>query len=226
MPELSAVELAARVLLAAAFGGAIGLEREFSDQPAGFRTHILVSLGAALFTMVGAYGVASFEDVEGVRFDPTRIAAQVVTGIGFLGAGAIIQRGVSVRGLTTAAALWVTAAIGTAVGLGYLSGATMTTVVTLISLVLLRQFERRLMHRFKRGRVRFVIDGTEEFQLVAVINTIDTFGGRLESIKHAEEEEQGHRFVVLVQLPSNEAVDALMREIRELEGVQNVDRSA
>src|SRR3712207_3489265 len=121
-PQLTTGELVLRVLIAALLGGLVGFEREFSDQPAGFRTHILVSLGAALFSLVGAYGVEEFFRGEGadVRLDPTRIAAQVVTGIGFLGAGAILQQGVNVRGLTTAAALWVTAAIGTAVGLGYL----------------------------------------------------------------------------------------------------------
>ncbi len=120
MPEsltLSGWELALRVAVAAALGGLIGFERELGDQPAGFRTHILVSLGSALFTLVGAYGATPFlggNDV--VRLDPTRVAAQIVTGIGFLGAGAILRHGFTVRGLTTAAALWVTAAIGMAAG--------------------------------------------------------------------------------------------------------------
>lgn len=119
LPNLETGELILRVLLAGALGGLIGLEREFSDQPAGFRTHILVSLGAALFTLVGAYGLVDFSPGDTFQFDPTRIAAQVVTGIGFLGAGAILRQGLNVRGLTTAAALWVTAAVGTAAGFGY-----------------------------------------------------------------------------------------------------------
>src|SRR5687768_6586470 len=108
MPTLSVIELIVRVLLATGLGAVIGLEREISDQPAGLRTHILVSLGAALFTIAGAYGLIDFDTGEVARIDPTRVAAQVVTGIGFLGAGAIIQRGLNVRGLTTAASLWVT----------------------------------------------------------------------------------------------------------------------
>src|ERR687893_654955 len=126
-------ELIGRVLLAALLGGIIGVEREFSDQPAGFRTHILVSLGAALFTLVGAYGVAPFlgEDAA-VRFDPTRIAAQVVTGIGFLGAGAILRSGMSVRGLTTAASLWVVAAVGAAIGLGAYVVGSATALIALL----------------------------------------------------------------------------------------------
>src|SRR5918998_6874576 len=127
-------DLVARILVAAALGAAVGLEREVSDQPAGFRTHILVSLGAALFTIAGALGASAFDDSETVRFDPTRIAAQVVTGIGFLGAGAIIQQGVNVRGLTTAASLWVTAAVGLAVGLGFYTAALITAGGMVVSL--------------------------------------------------------------------------------------------
>ena len=107
-----------RLLVAAALGGAIGLERELRDHEAGFRTHLLVSLGACVFTLVSAYAWTdwTFSTRSGVVFDPTRIAAQIVTGVGFLGAGAIIVRGISVRGLTTAATLWIVAAIGMAAG--------------------------------------------------------------------------------------------------------------
>src|SRR5690348_7809892 len=97
-----------QVAVAALLGAAIGFEREIGSQPAGLRTHMLVSLGAGLFTLAGA---------EVMHTDPTRVAAQVVTGVGFLGGGAIFKEGLSVRGLTTAASLWVTAAAGLAVGL-------------------------------------------------------------------------------------------------------------
>src|SRR3990170_4226308 len=101
VPTLEWWEMGLRLLAAAALGGLIGFEREYNEQPAGFRTHILVTLGAALFTMAGAYGTAAFVDADVVRFDPTRVAAQVVTGIGFLGAGAILRQGINIRGLTT-----------------------------------------------------------------------------------------------------------------------------
>src|SRR6058998_3544152 len=125
IPSLSWEEILGRVALAAALGAVLGLEREIREREAGLRTHLLVSVGSALFTIVSAYGFHSFltsgESV--VRADPTRIAAQIVTGIGFLGAGAIIRQGLSVRGLTTAATLWAVAAIGLASGAGYYSGA-------------------------------------------------------------------------------------------------------
>jgi putative Mg2+ transporter-C (MgtC) family protein len=152
IPDLATWELVLRILAAAVLGGLLGLEREISDQPAGFRTHILVSLGAALFTLVGAYGVDEFfnERAPGVGFDPTRVAAQVVTGIGFLGAGAIIRQGMNVRGLTTAASLWVTAAIGTAVGLGYWTGAVTVALVTLGALYGLRRVEPVLLAKLRK----------------------------------------------------------------------------
>ena len=140
---LDTPEVILRIVVAAALGGLIGFEREMSEQPAGFRTHILVSLGAALFTLVGAY---SFDKVGA---DPTRVAAQIVTGIGFLGAGVIFQRGASIKGLTTAASLWVTAAIGTAVGFGFWDAALATAVVTLLSLYLLKRVGRAFFERVR-----------------------------------------------------------------------------
>ena len=146
-PTLEWWEMGLRLLAAAALGGLIGFEREYNEQPAGFRTHILVTLGAALFTMAGAYGTAAFVEAGVVRFDPTRVAAQVVTGIGFLGAGAILREGISVRGLTTAASLWVVAAVGMAVALGMFWASGVAVAVTVISLWALRPFRRLLRSR-------------------------------------------------------------------------------
>ena len=110
-------DLSIRMLLAAVLGAAIGFEREIHDHPAGMRTHLLVSLGSTIFTILSIYG---FEFPSGptgtVATDTSRVAAQIVSGIGFLGAGAILKYGTSIRGLTTAASLWTTAAIGTSLG--------------------------------------------------------------------------------------------------------------
>src|SRR5436309_15541953 len=149
IPALSWEEVLARLCLAAIFGAVLGLERELREREAGLRTHLLVSVGSALFTIVSAYGFREFlnsgESV--VRADPTRIAAQIVTGIGFLGAGAIIRQGLSIRGLTTAATLWVVAAIGMAVGVGMYLATGAAVVVTIVSLWALRPIRRRLRPR-------------------------------------------------------------------------------
>lgn len=143
-------EVALRLLLTVVLCGAIGFEREVRDQPAGFRTHILLGLGATLFTLVSAYGFEPFTRAAlgsgGLQFDPTRISAQIVTGVGFLGAGAIIRRGGDVRGLTTAASLWATAAIGMAVGAGYLFGAAATTALAMATLYALRSFRSSVIY--------------------------------------------------------------------------------
>ncbi len=133
---LQQFDFALRLLLAAILGGAIGVEREIHDHPAGIRTHMLVSLGAAIFTLLGIVGFEEVQSAPGVvvPVDPTRIAAQVVSGIGFLGAGAIIKYGTTVRGLTTAASLWATASIGMAAAAGAWLIASVGTVIMIASL--------------------------------------------------------------------------------------------
>ena len=149
VPDLSFQEELLRILLAAGLGAAVGVERELREHEAGLRTHLLVAVGAALFTLVSAYGFGEFfaQGARPIPVDPTRIAAQIVTGIGFLGAGAIIRQGPSIRGLTTAATLWAVAAIGMAAGAGYYGGAVATTVVVIIALWPLRVLTRRLLGR-------------------------------------------------------------------------------
>jgi putative Mg2+ transporter-C (MgtC) family protein len=138
MPLLDVV---IRILLALFLGGLIGLEREIREHSAGFRTHILVAVGAAVFTLASSYGL------EGTDHDPNRISAQVVTGIGFLGAGAIIRYGVTVRGLTTAASLWAVAAVGLTVGQGFYSAALVTTATVIVSLYVLGLIEKRVLYK-------------------------------------------------------------------------------
>jgi putative Mg2+ transporter-C (MgtC) family protein len=136
-----------RLLLSSLLGALIGLEREIHGRPAGFRTHLLVSLGSCLYVIASidfyrAYG--NFSGAVAVGVDPGRVAAQVVTGIGFLGAGAIIKEKASIRGLTTAACLWVAAAVGLACGAGIYGPAMMVTGLALASLLLLKKVEDRL----------------------------------------------------------------------------------
>jgi putative Mg2+ transporter-C (MgtC) family protein len=151
MTSISFADIALRLTLVVLLCGAIGLERESRDQPAGVRTHVLVGMGAAVFTLISAYGFANVERA-GAPIDPTRIAAQVVTGVGFLGAGAIIHQGLAVRGLTTAAAVWISAAIGMAAGIGFYSLALTGTAVVLIALLVFRHIRTGLLHRVQSDR--------------------------------------------------------------------------
>ncbi|HET7028958.1 MAG TPA: MgtC/SapB family protein [Candidatus Limnocylindrales bacterium] len=148
MPQLDLTlqtDLAIRMILAAVLGAAIGFEREIHEHPAGMRTHLLVSLGSAIFTILSIYG---FELPSGpggtVATDTSRVAAQIVSGIGFLGAGAILKYGTSIRGLTTAASLWSTAAIGMATGAGEWVIAAVGTLIILLSLWPLNALIERL----------------------------------------------------------------------------------
>ena len=145
-PNLSAeteLNLALRLTVGLVLGAIIGFERELHRQPAGFRTHSLVSLGAALFTVVSAFGFT------GATVDPTRIAAQIVSGIGFIGAGTILQYRGHIRGLTTAASLWSVAAIGTAAGAGLFVVAITGSILILVILSLLDQVEEITRRRFR-----------------------------------------------------------------------------
>lgn len=226
VPELDTLGVVVRVAAAGLLGGLVGLERELKNRPAGFRTHILVSLGACLFTMAGAYGIAPFyvADVAG-EVDPTRVAAQVVAGIGFLGAGAIIRTGASVQGLTTAAALWVTAAVGLAVGLGYWSAALATTIVTVAALMGLKRVERGALQRLGEGRHRYVVEARDALtvgELAAAVEEAGEGGGRIDAI-HMEGDADGNRRIDLViLLPSGTDPARLTRLLHDVEGVVTV----
>ncbi|MDR7415432.1 MAG: MgtC/SapB family protein [Armatimonadota bacterium] len=145
------LEVVLRLGLAVLLGGVVGLEREALEKPAGFRTHILVALGATLFTLISGYGF------RGSGADPTRIAANVVVGIGFLGAGTIWRHGVGVGGLTTAASLWTVAAIGMAVGTGLYLPAILGTLAVVVILHLFPRIDARLLRRGSTGVLQVAV---------------------------------------------------------------------
>lgn len=143
--HISHLDLTLRMVVAVVLGGLIGLEREWSNHAAGFRTHILVCIGSASIMLLSIYGFSQFVAEPNVRTDPARLAAQVISGIGFLGAGAIIRNGANISGLTTAASVWVVAAIGLSVGAGFYYPAVLATFLVLVSLFLLNKWEKHLL---------------------------------------------------------------------------------
>lgn len=171
---ITEVEVVVRLVVAAITGGLIGLERELNNRPAGLRTHVLVTVGAALIMLVSKYG---FSDLN-IQSDPARLAAQVVSGIGFLGAGTIIMQGNIVHGLTTAASLWTTACIGLAIGAGYYVGSVASVIIVMFTLIILRMIENNV---FKRYRVLHVI-AFERSSLIGEIG--DVLAGHSILIKH------------------------------------------
>src|SRR5690242_8050117 len=177
---IDAAEAFLRIGAAALCGALIGLERESRNQLAGMRTHALVAAGAAIFTLSGAHGFP--ELARGPNVDPMRVAAQIASGIGFIGAGAIIRDRGSVRGITTAAALWTSAAVGLATGAGEWALAVAGAVVTLVVLVLLRPVRTRLL-TFTASRYAFEVEyerghGT----LGPVLDAIADAGGHVDDL--------------------------------------------
>ena len=207
--------------------GLIGLERESRDQVAGLRTHMLVGLGSALFTLVSAYG---FEGLTrggvpaGVRvqFDPTRIAAQIVSGIGFLGAGAIIRQGFNVRGLTTAAALWIVAAIGMAAGAGYYAGAVATTAIALPSLIVFRRVRAVAMSRLRTGYVLIDLELHEDGSLVDALGLLAHEGHHIQGLT-SDVSEDGSSFRLEVRVPPDRRLEPALEQLSAMPGVARVN---
>jgi putative Mg2+ transporter-C (MgtC) family protein len=220
VPELPWPHVLLRLGVAAVLGGAIGMERELRERQAGLRTHLVVCVGAALFTLVSAYGFEDFFAATGTRTDPTRIAAQIVSGIGFLGAGAIIRQGLSVRGLTTAASLWLVAAIGMAAGAGYYSAALITTGLALLSLGPLRIVAYRTVRRYRPGVDRLLVEIPAGGSPGTVVDAIEQRGGRVVGL---EIEQDGDRRSIAadVELRGIEA-PKIVAAVGEVEGVLEV----
>jgi putative Mg2+ transporter-C (MgtC) family protein len=176
----STFELVGRLVLAALLGGLIGLERELRDHPAGLRTHITVAVGSALFVIAGAYGWGDFltdRNSTNITIGVDRVASNIVTGIGFLGGGAILKYGANIKGLTTAASLWVTSAVGLASGLGSYVLVVAATVITLISLVALRLPERWIRRNVAVDRETLVVRLAGGADVPAVISQIVSLEG-------------------------------------------------
>jgi putative Mg2+ transporter-C (MgtC) family protein len=204
-----------RLIVAAVLGAGVGFEREVHGHQAGMRTHMLVSLGSAVFTVLSIYG---FTQVAGTSApDPTRISAQIVTGIGFLGAGAIIKYGTSIRGLTTAASLWVVASLGLAAGAGAYFLAVAGTLIAILALWPLHVLVGKLQLR-----------GGQLMRIELDLKKLDAFAGvsrvllsqHVETVAVASEKTKaGHHMELEIRLPNRVQMNHVLSELEALSGV-------
>jgi putative Mg2+ transporter-C (MgtC) family protein len=220
---LSPTEVVIRLLLAAALASLIGLERERLLWAAGLRTHMLVSVGSALVMIVSAYGFAGVVNTPGVALDPSRVAAQVVSGIGFLGAGTILLRHEVIRGLTTAASLWAVAAIGLAVGGGLYFPAVAATVLILLILLGLKPLERRLVSRRRQHQTLIVRIDPKETTLSAVEHAVDKSAVPVRGFRALPDASPPDSAIaVSVQIGDEEELAGLVAYLQQVAGVRTV----
>lgn len=217
------LELLLRILLGTGLGAVIGFERDLHGRPAGLRTHSIVALAAATFMVVSTRFMYFQHYLAGdhVEVDPSRIAASVVSGIGFLGAGAILRTGITIRGLTTAAGLWLVSAIGMAAGGGMYAVAIFTTVVGLGALTLLRRFEDK-GEPIPRQRITVIVDEAET-SVAALVDALKRSGAAVSQEEYERESGEG---LVRIALEVRRSVavphDELARSIAGATGVKRI----
>ncbi|MEO6883267.1 MAG: MgtC/SapB family protein [Bacteroidia bacterium] len=215
---ISYTEILIRLSLAALFGAVIGLERERKDWAAGLRTHMMVCLGASLAMIVSAYGFAEVLGGKNIVLDPSRIAAQVISGIGFIGAGTILflKQGI-VRGLTTASGLWTVAAIGLATGSGMYFAALIATVLAICILWMLQPIEKKLFNKFKQKSVKITtVNKNKSVDLVSKFfqsNHLEIFSCLVDKLDN--------EFIISVEFKSLDKLE-LMKLINECQADDDI----
>ncbi len=221
LSEISEVQIILRVLVGAVLGAAVGLERERQDQPAGLRTHMILVIGATL-AMVLSVNLGFLYARPGTPADPARLAAQVISGIGFLGAGAILRYGFTVKGLTTATSLWTMAIVGMTVGAGYYLIGVFTTALMLVVLALLNTIE----NRFLRTSVsRFITIETDYHKgtVKDIRKIVQDFSDELASFniqKHIKNKRL--RIQIVARISRDQTLEDLVDALSDIEGVRNL----
>ena len=218
-----------RLLLSALLGGIVGMERGSGDRPEGFRTHILVCAGSALIMMVSMYGFEGFDKVPfeyPKNRDSARIAAQVVSGIGFLGAGTILHEGITVRGLTTAASLWMISAIGLATGAGMYSISVVATIITFITLTAFHSVEKRFAVANSKSDRKYirVVCANIPGRVADVAAFLDESGIRVKTI-NVQNSSLNDTVVLELYLKFSKELDlgTIMDGLQQIEGVKSIE---
>ncbi|SHH73467.1 putative Mg2+ transporter-C (MgtC) family protein [Caloranaerobacter azorensis DSM 13643] len=205
-----------RLFLSILLSGLIGIERESIRRPAGFRTHILVCVGSTLVMLTGIYIVDLYNYKS--NMDVTRLGAQVISGIGFLGAGTIIREGMSVKGLTTAAGLWAVACIGIAIGSGFYVAAILTALLVFVTLLAFTKFEKRIKMRRNYVYIR-IVSVNQPGQLGKIGSITGKYGV---SIKNIELESQDNNMIVITLLMQIPDKSVKLDLLNELTGIENI----
>ncbi|MBI3745355.1 MAG: MgtC/SapB family protein [Chloroflexi bacterium] len=217
------LDLGFRILVAAALGAAVGAEREIHGHPAGIRTHMLVALGSALFTVLSIHGFTADGKATG-SIDPTRIAAQIVSGIGFLGAGAILKDGVVIRGLTTAASLWATSAVGMAAGAGEYVVGTFGAVIILTSLWPINAIAERF-HGTATPEVQVRLELKRVEAIGDISSTMAEHKIDIASIQTQRLGKDSYRADLSIRGRSNAAIGVALESIARIPGVDIITTS-
>jgi len=216
-----------RISFSILMGFGLGLERELTNKFAGLRTHILVCLGSCVFTILSIYAFPMAVDSSNPQAfgDPARIAAQILTGIGFIGGGTVLRHGSSVYGLTTAATLWVAAAIGMACGAGMLELSFITTLLSVVVLVLIRLFERNVLSNSTKNLKRLKINLTCSDEYAEEVHNyiIDNFNHMHEiSKKRNEKKENSTKIMAIIDVNAKRAIQSLYKSFENLNGLEAV----
>jgi len=205
---LELVDILLRLVVAFFLGGLVGLEREIHGRPAGLRTHILVAFGSALTMIVSIYGFAGLN----LNYDPGRIAAQVVSGIGFLGAGTILREGISIKGLTTAASLWMVAAIGLAAGAGMHLIAIVSALLVLVVLYVLHPLETKFEASRPDNELEVSVSSVDSFG--AVLRLMRKYQGKLTKLQVGDE---GISLKLSFKITNIELTETILEDFAQLE---------
>lgn len=212
-----------RLVISVVLGGVIGFERQHRGKTAGLRTHILVCLGSCL---VAILSVNLYAAVQGqTNADPARLAAQVVSGIGFLGAGAIMKEGPTIKGLTTAASLWVVASVGLAAGVGALVGAVATTVLVVLALEVLPRIDKLYVSRSPAVSHLLIKSRDKPGQIGRIGSCLGTMGVGILQISIDDSDEPGLIFIPLtIKVPDRYQLDHIVNELCGIEGVVDIKK--
>lgn len=219
MQTISWLEILSRLLSSLLLTGIIGLERTTREQRGGLRTHILVGLGSTLITLTSIYGFPNSQNDS-----PARLAAQIVSGIGFLGAGAILRQGGAIQGLNTAASMWTAAGLGIACGAGFYLAAVITTFLVFFTLEALRRFEESIEKKVSSNYIRIYTDGSG-LTLELLRQHLDKFSISLKQMKLTFEKKDNKAIITLSlsQKPSRENLDLLVQDLVKLPGINKVE---